>query len=252
MACVVSNTSGIPGTQYREMIERFDPYKIAVARLSLVIGRRAVGTTTLLNDLMHRFDGTSQFYICEFEHRSSFKDFPDAMVRANAGASWSDSEITDHSRAVRIIDECLVTPAQLDRIRPSDNIRTIIGIQYDCSRRALHEKADYAFMFREPVPLMRKKLYERYGHHFATSLQDFEHILDGCTKGHECLVFDRMRSKAYRYKASTTNREARIIQRAFRAYRKRKVVMCILLTTAQLPPDMQGEIIRRVFRADTM
>lgn len=224
----------------------FDPSKIVGARCCLVFGTKSAGKTTLLHDLMHH--GSYLLYISKVMGSTEYKCLSDSPMNYGIGPRehWNTLEITDRAKAICIYDESLNTGF----IDVDQGVRKVIGLsRYLFVHKFRHLDAEYVFMFRGQSRWWCKKLYAQYGHRFAPTLSEFELILAACTaEEHECLIFDRRANEVFRYVAPKMehHRAACVIQRAFKAFLKKKLTCHILLATARLLRDLQEVVLKKI------
>lgn len=217
----------------RIKIEKFDMKNLLNDATVLVLGRRRSGKSWLMRDIFYHkrnipmplvFSGTedaSPFFgdfvpdsfiyskyesdvVAKFLTRQSKK-----IKKAKEQGLSPDGKINTNN-AILAMDDLLHEASEWKRDTGTKelvfngrhyNTLFILALQYVYGiPPEFRNNLDYVFIFADPSPKNRRKLYDDFGNTIET-FKEFCDILDQCTQHHGCLVLELSKNNIYWYKA---------------------------------------------------
>jgi hypothetical protein len=192
-------------------IKKFDMSKLQDHKTVVVIGRRGVGKTTLIADILyHKRQLPAGIVISGSEDGNGFyrKFIPDSFIYDTFDEEIIKKLIARQKNLTRLkvkdssvfllLDDCLFK----QNIMKSDTMRylymngrhfglmVILASQYIMDiPPPVRSNIDYVFIYNDPILANRKRYYDHLFGVFKTFAQ-FEAVFKACTSKHECLVLD--------------------------------------------------------------
>jgi len=193
-------------------IRRFDPSTMKPHRISVCIGKRGTGKSTLLKDIMSTMQHTHYGVAMSPTNESvvSFRTYMpsssvytdyrvDVVERMLASQREKSHDGQGDIRSLFLaLDDCMYDKALIKGKAIRDlfmngrhyRISFIMAVQYLMDLPpALRTQVDYCFALRENVIANRERLYKFFFGIFP-SYADFARVLDACTEDYECIVID--------------------------------------------------------------
>lgn len=197
-------------------IRKFDVATMKGPKVSLILGKRNVGKSFLVCDLLYHLNYSTGVVKCPANLYMEEFDFLPKGIKV-VGTADTDEAIdallekqlqNPKNPAVLVVSDCYYTldPEKspkfqtLLRNRAAANINVIMTQQYPhCN--TTNKKLDYLFVMRNPMIADRRKIYDTYIQYnaglrnhvaggCAITFDEFCEILDKCTDNYECLVVD--------------------------------------------------------------
>lgn len=177
--------------------------------VSLIVGRRGVGKSVLVRDLLHKRRQIAPFEEIvspkrDTEWTDSVKRFNDRQTDVTRIAEKESKDFgrrTTNPCGTLVLDRCvgLCDPnwhenTDLQRLfthNTNFHASLMVVMQYAMSiPRDLRMYIDFVFMFAEPNDGSRRRIYEQYVCPEFATFDEFCSILDEHTRDHGCLVVD--------------------------------------------------------------
>lgn len=197
-------------------IEKFNRTTMRKDCVSVIIGRRSTGKTTLAKNLLW-FKKGKKFIINSNESVSN--DYA-GVTRPEMIHDTYSEELLKHTidyqeRTQRlktmhvVLDDCLFSMREKDQLwrlfvngRHLNMSTTVCASHTSMIDTFLYANVDYVFILRCTNTDERRKLFQRYSRYFY-SFHEFASTLDSM-KPYECLVIDNTRGRIFSYCASQT------------------------------------------------
>ena len=223
-------------------LKKFDPRTLKDDSVVIFIGKRNVGKSYCLKDILsyhqsmpigmvispteranHFFESIVPKMLVHDEYEADkVQKFLDRQIKVTDQFNKEKKQYGSTSidpRAFLILDDCLY-----DKTWPNDkNIRCLfmngrhykvfflITMQYPLGIPPhLRANVDYVFIFRENNIKQRERIYQQYAGMFP-NMKFFDQIMDQCTENFECLVINnktqsnKLEDQVFWYKAGEAN-----------------------------------------------
>jgi len=186
-------------------LKKFDLSEIKDYKSIHIIGKRAVGKTTLANDIINQRYSSNNFLFSQMETiKNEYNNIPKKNIFDEYTDNIRDNEIFNSNSSTLIFEDDHRPNDFQDNIifqsliMNSRHLRTniILISQYSFLNPTIRSNMDYVFLFRETNLTNKKKLYEHYGSIFP-SYDVFELIFDQVTKNYGCLVINNASRSSY-------------------------------------------------------
>lgn len=192
-------------------LKKFDPNKMGDNRVSVFIGKRGTGKTTLVTDMLwHKkhlpvgvvMSGTEegnghygQFVPDSFIYSEFDKGVIEKIIRRQKKVS---NRTQVDNRVFILLDDLMydkrINKEKCMRLLYMNgrhwNVCLMVTLQYCMDMPPdLRSNTDYVFVLRENIVEVRKKIWKNFFGVFPT-FDMFCQVLDKCTENYECLVLD--------------------------------------------------------------
>ena len=223
---IVWNIMTLHVYQTMTVMTEFDPANAQGLNSILIIGKRAVGKTTLVHDLMKHMsltdalvfnptEGVAKEYAEIVTEQSIHEEYDCNILDAYIEERLNLLKQSDESKACIVFESCWWDGRwkHQDPIKKlymngkHMQINQIVTMQYPMEMpSAFLENTDYVFIFRENNVSNRKRLYERFGgvlqsfESFCTALDSITEDPYSCMVIHNCARSDKTAELVMRYK----------------------------------------------------
>ena len=190
-------------------IEAFDPATLKPHRILMFVGRRGVGKSVALEDILSRLKVDYTLAMTPTEDSAAMfrKHIPESGIFSNFNISKIDTMVQMQRQmakgsklrsALLVLDDCMYERKAFKHVSIRDifmngrhsHITLALTSQYclDLSPD-LRGNCDYCFIFRDTVISNKQRLWKYFFGMFET-YQDFSRVMDTCTENYGCLVLD--------------------------------------------------------------
>ena len=190
-------------------LTRFDPSTMKPHRILMFVGRRGVGKSVALEDVMSRLtvhytmamtptEDSATMFRKHIPESSIFNTFNVAKIDAMVQMQRQMARSPKLHNALLILDDCMYDRRAFKHVSVRDifmngrhsHITLAVTSQYclDLSPD-LRGNCDYVFIFRDTVISNKQRLWKYFFGMFET-YQDFSRVMDTCTEDFGCLVLD--------------------------------------------------------------
>jgi hypothetical protein len=191
-------------------VQKFDPSTMKPHRILMFVGRRGVGKSIALEDIMSRLtvdytvamtptEDSAAMFRKHVPESGIFHTFNiakiDAMVQLQRHAARTPTKLRS---ALLVLDDCMYEKKAFKHVSVRDifmngrhsHITMALTSQYclDLSPD-LRGNCDYVFVFRDTVISNKQRLWKYFFGMFET-YQDFSRVMDACCENFGCLVLD--------------------------------------------------------------
>jgi len=192
-------------------IQRFDARKIKPGRITLLVGKRGTGKSTLMEDIMFRIHPTIEWSMAmtpTFESAEMFKRHMSYNFVYEQYAATVMERVVDTQRSLMrkkkqkqllvALDDCLYDKTILKSRTIREvfmngrhmSLTVLIACQYIMDMGPdLRSQVDYVFALRENIISNRQRLW-KYFFGMLGKYEDFARLMDACTENYTCLVLD--------------------------------------------------------------
>lgn len=201
---------GAAPTPMKIKVRRFDPDTMKPHRILMFVGRRGVGKSVALEDIMSRLrvDYTVAMTPTEDSAAMFRKHVPESGIFSTFNIAKIDSMVQLQRQMARtpaklrsallVLDDCMYEKKAFKHVSVRDifmngrhsHITMALTSQYclDLSPD-LRGNCDYVFVFRDTVISNKQRLWKYFFGMFET-YQDFSRVMDACCENFGCLVLD--------------------------------------------------------------
>lgn len=197
------------GRDMKIRISRFDPANLKPHRILMFIGRRGVGKSVALEDIMSRLspdyclamtptEDSAEMFRKHIPESGIFNTFNVSKVDAMVSMQRQMAKTGRLRSALLVLDDCMYEKKSFKHVCVRDifmngrhsHVTLAVTSQYclDLSPD-LRGNCDYCFVFRDTVISNKQRLWKYFFGMFET-YQDFSRVMDACCENYGCLVLD--------------------------------------------------------------